>query len=365
MMKLSSFRKLLFVAMALLVLPIAGCAAEEAAPPPPPPAPPAGTIAVAPAQISYTTIYATWPPVASAIGIPDAAVPVLNPAMALLGIPIKFTGEGWPADELITIDLVYPADVEIKGLDRARGEDSVGIAMATADASGNFEVTMESIPKINWLMRADWKPEVAADWATVNPIPADTYTIRAAGLDPRTVATTTWDLELVKPDGWEPPAAEAPEEAAPPVAAGEVSFEAATYTNADYGFSVKYPAEWAEQEATGETTVFYAAAPAKVPVIFVAVEEGATFADALISSLKASGGTNISVVSETETTLADGTPATEALVKVSLSGFGADAFSLGVLKDGKWVMVSVGTVGLLAKFDEPLFSEVVHTLQFD
>jgi len=49
MMKLSSFRKLLFVAMALLVLPIAGCAAEEAAPPPPPPAPPAGTIAVAPA----------------------------------------------------------------------------------------------------------------------------------------------------------------------------------------------------------------------------------------------------------------------------------------------------------------------------
>ncbi|MCK4331542.1 MAG: hypothetical protein KAW81_03190 [Dehalococcoidia bacterium] len=53
--------------MALLVLPIAGCAAEEAAPAPPPPAPPAGTIAVDPAKIDYATIYAMWPPVAGAL----------------------------------------------------------------------------------------------------------------------------------------------------------------------------------------------------------------------------------------------------------------------------------------------------------
>ena len=364
-MKLSSFRKVLFVAMALLVLPIAGCAAEEAAPPPPPPAPPAGTITVEPAQISYTTIYATWPPVASAIGIPDEAVPVLNPAMALLGIPIKFTGEGWPADELITIDLVIPADVEIKGLDRERGEDSVGIAMATADAGGNFEATMEAIPKINWLMRADWKPIVAADWATVNPIPAGTYTLRAMGLDARTVATTTWDLELVKPEGWEPPVAEEPEEAAPPVAAGEVSFEAAEYVNADYGFSVRYPADWAEQETTVETTVFYGAAPTMVPVLFVCVAEGATFADAVIAALTAMGAEGTTVESESETALADGTPATEAILKTKLKGYGASALSVGAEKDGKWVMVIVGTVELLAPFDEALFSEIGHTLQFE
>ncbi|MBA7710121.1 hypothetical protein ES703_119051 [subsurface metagenome] len=224
---------------------------------------------------------------------------------------------------------------------------------------------MEAIPKINWLMRADWKPIVAADWATVNPIPAGTYTLRAVGLDARTVATTTWDLELVKPEGWEPPAAEEPEEAAPPVAAGEVSFEAATYTNADYGFSVRYPAKWAEQEATAETTVFYAADPAKVPALFICVVEGATFADALTAALEGAGGSDVKIKSETETTLADGTPATEAVLKVKLAGFGADAFALGLQKDGKWVIVVVGTVGLLAKYDEPLFSEVVHTLQFD
>ena len=42
-----------------------------------------------------------------------------------------------------------------------------------------------------------------------------------------------------------------------PAAPAEVSFEAAEYKNVDYGFSVKYPADWAEQEATVETTVFY------------------------------------------------------------------------------------------------------------
>jgi len=205
MMKLSSFNKIVFVAMALLLLPVAACAAEEPAPPPPPPpAPTAGTIAVSPPKIDYATIYGSWPAVGAAIGFPEQYIAVMNPAIALLGIPITFTGEGWPAEDLVTIDLVIPADVEIKG--RAAGEDAFGIAFVTTDASGNFEVAMESIPKINWLMRADWTPIVAADWTTVNPIPAGTYTLKATGLDPRTVATTTWDLELVAPEGWEPPA---------------------------------------------------------------------------------------------------------------------------------------------------------------
>lgn len=204
-MKLSSFNKIVFVAMALLLLPVAACAAEEPAPPPPPPpAPPAGTIAVSPPKIDYATIYGSWPAVGAAIGFPEAYIAAMNPAIALLGIPITFTGSGWPAEDYVTIDLVIPASVEIKG--RAAGEDAFGVAFVTADASGSFEVTMESIGKINWLMRADWTPIVSADWATVNPIPAGTYTVKATGFDPRTVATTTWDLELVAPEGWEPPA---------------------------------------------------------------------------------------------------------------------------------------------------------------
>ena len=137
------------------------------------------------------------------------------------------------------------------------------------------------------------------------------------------------------------------------------------YTNEEYGFSVKYPAEWAEQETTGETTVFSAAAPAKVPALFVCVVDSATFADAVIAALNAVGAVGTTIESESETALADGTPATEAILKTTLSGYGADALTVGAQKDGKWVVVTVATVGLLAKFDEAKFSEIAHSLQFE
>ena len=158
-----------------------------------------------------------------------------------------------------------------------------------------------------------------------------------------------------------------PEEEAAP-AEGEFSFEAAEYKNADYGFSVKYPKSWAEQPVSGETsTVFYAAAVAKVPAITVAVEDSATFADALTAALEAGGGSGINIDSETETTLADGTPATEAVLKYTPEGspIPADCFSLGVQKDDKWVIVTVITVSLLYSYDEALFSEIAHTLEFE
>ena len=161
-----------------------------------------------------------------------------------------------------------------------------------------------------------------------------------------------------------PPEEAAPEEEAGPTEEGALSFKAAEYTNADYGFSVKYPSKWAEKEATGEATVFYAGA-ALVPVMFVAIAEGATCADAVTAALKASGGTSIKIESESETALADGTPATEIICKAALQGFPADAVALGVQKDNEWVLVIVGTIDVMAPFDQPLFSEIVHTLTFE
>jgi hypothetical protein len=35
-----------------------------------------------------------------------------------------------------------------------------------------------------------------------------------------------------------------------------------------------------------------------------------------------------------------------------------------VQKDGKWIIVAITTASLLAKYDEALFSEIAHTLQF-
>ena len=124
-MKLSNFKKLVFVVMvALLVLPIAACAPKG--PPPPPPPPPAGTLTVEPARIDFETLKKYFPPIAKALGLPEA-MSAKVPHLAMLAIPVTFKGTGWQPNEIITVDLVVPPDVEMKGLDRERGDDAVGI----------------------------------------------------------------------------------------------------------------------------------------------------------------------------------------------------------------------------------------------
>ncbi|MBM3141951.1 MAG: hypothetical protein FJ005_02735 [Chloroflexi bacterium] len=155
--------------------------------------------------------------------------------------------------------------------------------------------------------------------------------------------------------------AEPTKPAAPP-AAGQLSFTPAEYTNADLGFSVKYPKDWAKQPS--DALLFYAAAPAQVPVLFVDAKEAATFAEALKKSIEGAGGTGFKVVSEKESALADGTKASTAVFEGTLKGYGAKGFALGVQKGNKWILVTVGTVELLVPYDEAKFSEIAKTLQF-
>jgi hypothetical protein len=165
----------------------------------------------------------------------------------------------------------------------------------------------------------------------------------------------------------EPSAPPAPPTPPPPSPAAELSFQAATYTNTDIGFSVKYPKDWKESSAIkSPTLVFLAQAPSQVPILTVDVAAGSSFADTAIAVLKGAGSTDIKVDSLTETTLADGTGASQGVVhyKNPMAPMTIDAFYLGAQKDGKWIVVSVATVGLMAKFDEPKFSEIAHTLLF-
>ena len=199
-MKSFDSRKLaILVIVALLtLLPVAACA-KPAAPPPQPPAPPAGTIAVEPPKIDYAKVQEMFAFFVKLRNLSPQAAAALPPCMGILALPVKFTGTGWPANEMVFVDLVIPPDVEIKGLDRSRGEDSVGIAVGTADSTGTFDAIMEATAKLNWLLRTDWKPTVTPDLATIKPLPNGTYTIRATGIDQRTMATVTWELELAAP----------------------------------------------------------------------------------------------------------------------------------------------------------------------
>ena len=144
---------------------------------------------------------------------------------------------------------------------------------------------------------------------------------------------------------------------------GTLSFDATEYVNTEYGFSVKYPKEWLEEESEEPTTVFYAAAEKRVPALSISILDGATFAEALTDTLSLAGS-DIKIVTERSSTLADGTPVAEAVVKWKVQNFGADTFALGVQKEDKWIIAAITTVSLLSKYDEALFSEVAHTLQF-
>jgi len=184
--------------LALLVLPLVGCAQKAPPPPPPPPPPPAaGTLVVSPPKIEYATLQAIWPKVATALGVPEAAVAQFPAGLAVMGLPIKFSGTGWPANDLITVELVLFPGTSMIGLDPV--SNSIGIAWATADANGKFETTMESAAKLNWLLRSPWTQTMKPDLTKVDPLPAGVYTLKAVGGNPGTVTSTTWQLELAPP----------------------------------------------------------------------------------------------------------------------------------------------------------------------
>ena len=145
---------------------------------------------------------------------------------------------------------------------------------------------------------------------------------------------------------------------------GALSFKAAEYVNTEYGFSLKYPEEWIQKETEAPTTVFYAASERRVPALSISVQDHASFAEALTATLSAAGS-DIKIVAERPSTLADGTPISEAEVKWKIQGLGADTFAVGVQKDDKWIVVAITTVSLLSKYDKGLFSEVAYTLQFE
>jgi branched-chain amino acid transport system substrate-binding protein len=146
---------------------------------------------------------------------------------------------------------------------------------------------------------------------------------------------------------------------APPAAEGPKEGE---YTNADLGFSVKYPADWKVKPS--DKVLFNAASGGLVPTIFVDTREGATFTDALKAMLEAVDASNFEAGTEGEATLADGTTASKVVFKAKLAGNAGKGYAVGVKKGDEWVIVGIATVEMLSPYDEAKFSEIVQTLTF-
>ena len=96
------------------------------------------------------------------------------------------------------------------------------------------------------------------------------------------------------------------------------------YINQEFGFSIKYPAEY-EEEAPRSNEVFRARSPTGLPVLTVSIlaaRAGATLAelkDIFVSGLELAGMADVEFVVEKEGTLSDGvTPAYELEIEYDL-----------------------------------------------
>jgi hypothetical protein len=151
---------------------------------------------------------------------------------------------------------------------------------------------------------------------------------------------------VVTPPVVTPPVVTPPVVAPPVVPAVEIktSFEAATYTNENPGFSIKYPKEWTSQKAALTGSVFFGKGDSGI--VYVAVRPATSFKDAAIAFLGdyiVSLGVNINpdVESEKTVTLADGKTQGNEIILSAM--FGArKGCAYGVIKDGKAIMVLAG-----------------------
>jgi hypothetical protein len=166
-----------------------------------------------------------------------------------------------------------------------------------------------------------------------------------------------------------PPPVEPTPPPAPP-AAKELSYEAKTYTNSEFGFSVQYPKDWVEQpQLVNQIVVAAFGITGFVPgmSISVADADGPLTADWIVAQTNSLPDTSDGKVTSdiTPTTLDDGTPAFQYTLKYNYQVYEITSFGVAADKDGKRIRAFVWTIDAFSPYDEALFSEIAHTLSFE
>jgi hypothetical protein len=114
---------------------------------------------------------------------------------ALIGKPVSFKGSGFQPEEMVSVEMILPPGLKMKGVQE--GENAVGIAFATADDKGNFTAAMAPTATLNWFFQVGWTPLLRPNLKEARPIPPGVYRINATGLDTDRIATAT--LKIVPP----------------------------------------------------------------------------------------------------------------------------------------------------------------------
>jgi hypothetical protein len=152
-----------------------------------------------------------------------------------------------------------------------------------------------------------------------------------------------------------------------PSAAKQLSFEANTYTNSQYGFSVQYPKDWvARTELVNKIVVAAFGVSGFIPGISISVADADAplTADWIVKQTNSLPDTAEGNVTSgpTPTTLDDGSPAFEYELKYTYQSLGIQAFGVAADKNGKRIRAFVWTIDSMAPYDKAKFSEIAHTL---
>jgi hypothetical protein len=141
------------------------------------------------------------------------------------------------------------------------------------------------------------------------------------------------------------------------------------YTNSDYGFSLEYPREWSEKpEGLGPGVIVRKGEGVYcIPAVRVIVRdeaEGATLEEVFAAHLTEDGGKTISTFTASDVTI-NGTAFTQAEVAYS-GGYGAyDSLIIGLVKNGKWIIIEVYTLSSYPFSDEGIKAEIINSVTFE
>jgi len=111
---------------------------------------------------------------------------------ALIKEPIVFKGQGFSPNEPVTIEILVPDTLKIKG--QTEGSNRVGIGVGIADEKGSFETPMGALTTLNTLFQVGWTKEMTPDFKQASPLPVGKYTIIATGVESDKESTNVLEI---------------------------------------------------------------------------------------------------------------------------------------------------------------------------
>jgi len=146
--------------------------------------------------------------------------------------------------------------------------------------------------------------------------------------------------------------------------------EPVSYSNTDYGFTLKYPGNWRERtENLGQNVIWRVGRGAYfVPSLRVIVLENMERADldtAFKSHLQADGGKAIKTIA-TNNVKINGKAFTQADVTYGSGEYAYESMIIGRVKGGKWIIFEAFTVPAFGPFtNEGQKSELLNSIAFE